>query len=59
MQAFCLDTKKRERGRAWPYRQSGESRIVYKQNASSVELYKVVIKASHSLRVPTKIVYLH
>jgi hypothetical protein len=34
--AFCLDTKKRGRGRALPYRQLGESRIVSKQNASSV-----------------------
>jgi hypothetical protein len=34
--AFCLDTKKRERGHAWPHRQSGESRIVTKQNASPV-----------------------
>jgi hypothetical protein len=25
---FCLDTKKRERGRAWPRRQSAESRTV-------------------------------
>jgi hypothetical protein len=28
MLAFCLDTKKRERGRAWLHQQSGESRIV-------------------------------
>jgi hypothetical protein len=34
--AFCLDTKKREGGRAWPHRQSAESRIVSKQNASPV-----------------------
>jgi hypothetical protein len=33
----CLNTKKRERRRAWPRRQSGASRIVSKQNASSVE----------------------
>jgi hypothetical protein len=26
--AFCLDVKKRERGRSWPHRQSVESRIM-------------------------------
>jgi hypothetical protein len=29
---FCLDTNKWERGRAWPQRQSGASKIVSKQN---------------------------
>jgi hypothetical protein len=28
---FCLDMKKRKRGRTWPHRHSGESRIVSKQ----------------------------
>jgi hypothetical protein len=36
--AVCLDTKKRKRGRAGPQWQSGESRIVPKQNASPVLL---------------------
>jgi hypothetical protein len=34
--AFCLDTKKRERGRRQPAYYRRESRIVSKQTASSV-----------------------
>lgn len=29
--AFCMDTKKQERGRSWPHRQSVESRIMSMQ----------------------------
>jgi hypothetical protein len=36
MASNCFNTKKREGGRAWPHRQSGESRIVSKKNASPV-----------------------
>jgi hypothetical protein len=35
-----MDTKKWERGRTWPRRQSGDSRIVSKQNASPVLSHK-------------------
>jgi hypothetical protein len=36
---FCLDMKKWDHGRAWPHRQSEESKIVSKQNASPVYLF--------------------
>jgi hypothetical protein len=47
---FCMDTKKRERGRAWLHRQSRESTIESKQNANPVQLQNTELNGTDSLR---------
>jgi hypothetical protein len=49
MLVFCSDTKKRDRGRAWPDRQTGGTRNVSKQNASSVFHIELRVRAVKTL----------